>query len=207
MSAQTTTEAAIDPRLLKAFSHPLRQRILVALNERVASPSDLARDLGERLGNVSYHVKILLECDAIELVRTEPVRGAVEHFYRANTRVQLDDASWAMLPASVRREIFDKTLQEIWDHLTDAAGQGGLDDDRTHVSWMPLDLDDAGYEEAIELLAGTLDELIEIQARATGRAAQRNAADEPATEHRTEVAMIHFHRARDGELTRRRGKR
>jgi hypothetical protein len=47
----------------------------------VASPSELPDALGEPLGNVSYHVRILRELDCIELVRTEPRRGALEHFY------------------------------------------------------------------------------------------------------------------------------
>ena len=71
------TDPALDQRLIKALAHPLRERILQALNENVASPAQLARALDEPLGNVSYHVKILLECEAIELVRTAPVRGAI----------------------------------------------------------------------------------------------------------------------------------
>jgi hypothetical protein len=41
------------------------------------------------LGNVAYHIKILEENGAIELVRTEPVRGALEHFYRASVSTQI----------------------------------------------------------------------------------------------------------------------
>ena len=77
----------------------MRVRALEVLNERVASPSELAKELGEPLGNVAYHVKILEENDAIELVRTAPVRGALEHFYRAKVRpwfdaVELDDEGY-----------------------------------------------------------------------------------------------------------------
>jgi DNA-binding transcriptional ArsR family regulator len=74
---------------LKALSHPLRQRILRALDEQTSSPSKLAEELGEPLGNISYHVKILAEYGTIELVETTPVRGALEHHYRATVRVDL----------------------------------------------------------------------------------------------------------------------
>ena len=92
-------EANIDRRLIRALGHPVRVRALEVLNERVASPSQLAKELGEPLGNVAYHVKILEENDAIELVRTAPVRGALEHFYRARVRpwfsaIELDDAAY-----------------------------------------------------------------------------------------------------------------
>ena len=95
----TSKDATIDRRLIKALGHPVRVRALEVLNERVASPSQLAKDLGEPLGNVAYHVKILEENDAIELVRTAPVRGALEHFYRAKVRpwfsaIELDDAAY-----------------------------------------------------------------------------------------------------------------
>src|SRR4051794_25939472 len=82
----------VDERLAKALSHPLRPRILERLDEGgVASPNQLADALGERLGNVSYHVRILCELGLVELVRTEPHRGALEHFYRPKARPWLDD--------------------------------------------------------------------------------------------------------------------
>ena len=101
-------EADVDQRLIKALGHPLRMSVLAILNARVASPSELAKELGEPLGNVAYHVKILEETGAIELVRTAPVRGALEHFYRATTDVDatwldLDDAAYEEVAALLRR--------------------------------------------------------------------------------------------------------
>jgi DNA-binding transcriptional ArsR family regulator len=87
--AESSREASLDRRLIKALGHPVRVRALEILNARVASPSELAKELGEPLGNVAYHVKILEENDAIELVRTAPVRGALEHFYRASVNTQI----------------------------------------------------------------------------------------------------------------------
>jgi DNA-binding transcriptional ArsR family regulator len=86
-------EARLDPRLIKALGHPVRVRALEVLHQRIASPSELAKELREPLGNVAYHVKILEENDAIELVRTAPVRGALEHFYRASVDPRILHAS------------------------------------------------------------------------------------------------------------------
>ena len=67
----------LNERLAKAFSHRLRVQILQRLDEAgEASPKELAQALGEPVGNVSYHVRILRELDCVELVRTEPRRGA-----------------------------------------------------------------------------------------------------------------------------------
>ena len=74
----------LDERLAKALSHRLRVQILRRLEEAgEASPKELAQALGEPVGNISYHVCILRELDCVELVRTEPRRGALAHFYRA----------------------------------------------------------------------------------------------------------------------------
>jgi DNA-binding transcriptional ArsR family regulator len=78
-------EVPDDARLHKALSHPLRQRILGLLqgcDGDGVSPSQMSESLREPLGVVSYHVQRLVDLDVLELTRTEPVRGVVEHFYR-----------------------------------------------------------------------------------------------------------------------------
>ena len=72
-----------DPRYVKALSHPLRVRILAILQERTASPVELAQVLEGTLGTVSYHVRTLHQLGLIELVDETRVRGAVEHHYKA----------------------------------------------------------------------------------------------------------------------------
>lgn len=72
-----------------AIGHPLRAMLLRQLAETETSPAKLAEALGEPIGNVSYHVRMLDKLGAIELVRTAQVRGAVEHFYRAAIAVDV----------------------------------------------------------------------------------------------------------------------
>lgn len=73
----------IDQRLVRAVSHPLRVEILETLaGEQELSPTQIAKKLDKKLGNVSYHVNVLRECQVIELVRTRPRRGALEHFFQ-----------------------------------------------------------------------------------------------------------------------------
>jgi DNA-binding transcriptional ArsR family regulator len=192
------TETAIDPtaalqtRMIKALGHPLRQRILQSLNNHESSPSTLANELGEPIGKVAYHVKILLDHDAIELVRTQPVRGAVEHFYRAIERPYLNDEHWSKLPASVRRSLFDQTLQQVWEHVVEGAEAGGFDATEAHVSWTTLDLDPEGYEEVVKVLNSALARVVEIQAEAAGRLVELPDAEKQFE--RTEVAIMHYHR-------------
>lgn len=51
--------------------------------EEKVSPRELAEALSEPLSNVSYHVRVLVDCDVLRLVGTRPVRGSTQHFYRA----------------------------------------------------------------------------------------------------------------------------
>jgi hypothetical protein len=154
------------------------------------SPTQLADRLGEPVGNVSYHVKVLTEADAIELVRTEPRRGALEHFYRPITRPEIDDEHWSQLPISVRRRLFDDMIQDIWDHVVDSRGNNGFDHDRTHVSWTKLHLDEEGYDAVTDVLTGTEERIREIEAEVKSRVGK---LDGNLTT--TEVAIMHFERA------------
>ena len=78
-------------RLLVALQHPTRRRILRLMSgEEPLSPLELSHTLDQPLSNVSYHVRVLADCDAAALVRTKPVRGSTQHFYRSAV-----EAPWA----------------------------------------------------------------------------------------------------------------
>src|SRR5437588_2926783 len=80
----TKTSAAVwDPRVAKAFSHPLRAKILTILGQRRASPRQLADELGVPLQNLSYHVRALVGLKLIRLVDVKARRGSIEHYYEA----------------------------------------------------------------------------------------------------------------------------
>lgn len=76
----------VDPNMVKALDHVLRQHILLAAIEREVSPIGLSKSLGEGLSLVSYHVKVLRDdCGGIlKRTRTEQRRGALENYYRAD---------------------------------------------------------------------------------------------------------------------------
>ena len=180
---------------MRAWSRRSRTRCGTAssirFNERTASPNELARELGEPLGRVSYHVRTLADIGAIELVGTEPRRGAVEHFYRAAVRPWFGDDDWAKLPASARRELFGQILQRVMSDVSAAAGSGGFDHLKAYVSLVTLDLDEQGMGEVSDLLDETLQRALEIQAACrrarpgadhrAGHAALRGAAGGPSS--------------------------
>lgn len=70
--------------MIHALSHQTRVDILEKLIEsgEPQSPSDLAEALGQRLGNVSYHIRCLHASAVLTEVKRVPRRGAIEHFYK-----------------------------------------------------------------------------------------------------------------------------
>ena len=182
-------EEPFDDRLVKALAHPLRMRILEVLNRRVSSPAEIAAELGAKLGDVGYHVRMLRDYGAVELVRTERHRGAVKHLYRATTRAMLDDDQWARVPLSVRRTIFGEVLQRIAADVARAGERGGFDRTDAHVSFTNLELDDRGYRDLTELVGATLDRALEIQAEVVQR---RVEGPVEGDEVRTELVLLHF---------------
>jgi DNA-binding transcriptional ArsR family regulator len=187
--AQTkTSPEGITQQLAKALAHPLRVRILSSLHKGISSPNQLSQELGEPLGNVSYHVKTLLEYDCVELVKTEPRRGAVEHFYRATERAFFSTSDWEKIPASARKGISGSILETVGHDATEALIAGAIDArSDSHISRTPLVLDDEGWADVTSLLADTLNRALEIQ----GEAATRLAASK-SDPIGTKLAILHF---------------
>ena len=187
MPQSRTSPEGITQQLAKALAHPLRVRILSSLHKGISSPNQLAQELGEPLGNVSYHVKTLLEYDCVELVKTEPRRGAVEHFYRATDRAFLSDSDWAKIPASARKGISGSILESIGQSATDAMAEGTIESRKdSHLSDTPLTLDEKGWKELNKALADTVKRAGEIQKES----AKRLGKDEGGIA--TKLAIMHF---------------
>jgi DNA-binding transcriptional ArsR family regulator len=150
----------LDQNLVRALGHPMRVRILEALQGRTASPTELAREMGESLGVVSYHANALLEVDCIEQVRTQPKRGTIEHFYTARPRSFIGHQDWRRAPLTMRPEITGEALRTFVDKVGDAVDAGTIDarEDST-LHWMPVTLDEQGWRESAAILERALAEL------------------------------------------------
>jgi DNA-binding transcriptional ArsR family regulator len=190
----------VDERLAKVLSHPLRAHVLGILNDRVASPNEIAQELDEPLGNVSYHVRMLLDAGCIELVSTAQRRGAVEHFYRATMRPFFSDRDWKRLPPSIRQGISAVALQMIWEDTSAAINKGtfGARSDR-HLSRTPLVLNEEGWKKLARLLTETLAQAMQIESESAGQLAQTGEQGFPV-----KLVLMHFESPADGPPERRR---
>jgi DNA-binding transcriptional ArsR family regulator len=161
-----------DPRLVKALAHPLRVQILSALEDRVASPSDLATELDAPLGNVSYHVRTLADLGLVKLVKRRTRRGAVEHYYQARGRAQVTNRAWAQVPGAVKRSMVAVALEQAVDQAGAAAVAGGFEHEDANLSRQSVQLDAEGFAELSAAVARLHEELAGIQERSAARLAK-----------------------------------
>lgn len=182
---------SVDQRVVRAMGHPVRVQALVILNERVASPNEIAKELGESVGHVSYHIKVLRECECIELVDTAPRRGAMEHYYRATDRAFLNSDEWAALPASLRPGISASGIDTIFKDISAAVLKGTFDErSNRHLSWTPILIDEQGWDELQAGLDEMLEKVFEIQSASAERLVAEDAPGIPVS-----VAMLGFEAA------------
>ena len=133
-------------------------------------------------------MKVLAKLGCVELVRTRPRRGAVEHFYRATVRPFFSNRDWARLPASARQSISDGLLKLIWSDVSESLRRGKFDarHDR-HLSRSPLVVDEQGWKELNEIL----DELLERAMQIESESLQRSVDAKQET-FNTRMMLMHF---------------
>ena len=182
----------VDPNLAKALSHPLRRRILERLSAGGdVSPTQLARLLDAPVPNVAYHVRVLLQLDCVELVRTRQVRGATEHYYRAIAHPWLDAEQWAQLPASFRRQALARTLREVVVDASHASVAGGFDHPDAQVRRTTVVLDQQGWQDVAVLLEDMLASVQRIHDDSAVRAS-KGESGRPTIE--AEIGLLLFRR-------------
>lgn len=187
-----------DPRIVRALAHPVRLRILSILEERVASPKEIAREIGAPLTHVSYHVRQLAQLGLIKLERTTPRRGAVEHHYRMDASPSISEEAWRQAPAIAKEAVIGVSLELLSAQVNAAAAEEGFSRAGAHLARLPLELDEEGWAETSKAIAALADQLEQIQADAKERA--RGTHQEPLS---TMVVLMQFEAAaRQAQPTR-----
>jgi DNA-binding transcriptional ArsR family regulator len=174
-----------DPRYVKAMSHPLRVRILALLDERSASPVELAGWLGASLGTTAYHVRTLERMGLIELIGETRVRGAVEHHYRSVERPTVSDEAWEAAPAIAKQAAVSASLETIDAYARQASAAGGFDDGDAHLTRSALRLDERGFDDVSQACVRILAQVDRIE-----EAAKERIARDPHSAETKDVALV-----------------
>ena len=140
------------------------------------SPAQLSRELHAELSDVSYHVRALVKLGCAEQVSTRPVRGALEHFYRATERSLIDTDEFEDLDPVVAEDLICQAIQKILDDFVDARKVQLVGYDKHfHISRTPLILDVEGYEEGMQAVERCRLEMSKIEAKSAERRANSGA--------------------------------
>lgn len=109
-----------ESRQLKAFTDPLRNRLLHILSDKQATNQQLASMLNESQAKVLYHVRFLLDAGLIVLVDQVVRGGNVEKYYRATARIygfRPDAEDAASFSGSVSGAGLEAVTQELMASL------------------------------------------------------------------------------------------
>jgi DNA-binding transcriptional ArsR family regulator len=156
------------------IAHPLRSRCLTRLADGTASPAELAIEFRKPLSDVSYHVATLLKAGAIELVGERPVRGSIQHFYRAIQMPYVDTAENEDLPLDERLEFARQIVQLATADATNAIDAKTFNRrPDAHVVRMPMVVDEDGWAELNDLYAEMVERLFAVRAASDQRRAER----------------------------------
>jgi DNA-binding transcriptional ArsR family regulator len=175
-------DSKIDQRMVRSLAHPLRVRILDILSDRIASPNLLSEELDVGLSHVSYHTRALDKYGALELVRTEPRRGATEHFYKATPQAFVGHSAWREVPDSLLGGVSAATLRTFLDKAIAALEAGTLDGRKDTVfRWMPLLLDEDGWKEVAAILEEATNLILAAHLRSQDRLNEDGKSDAVST--------------------------
>src|ERR1044072_2400742 len=157
-------------KMARAYGHPLRARALIILGRKEASPKQIAEELGEPIGKVSYHIRELRDMGLIELIGTDASRGGVQHFYRATRLVVVDRDETEAMDAEERAAGSSVVINLMVSDVADAVEAGTFDSQPERVlSRYHAIVDKQGLDELSKLYTDAIYRSIEIHEESNER--------------------------------------
>jgi DNA-binding transcriptional ArsR family regulator len=170
---KTGSDVGIDRRLMDLASDAVRRGALVALNERIAKPTELADELGVDVATMRSHLDKMRDQGLIEIVGDSPQQGAAEHRYRALVRALWSNEEWAALGPEERRQLSVGIVQMIVADA-DEAHESGTFNARadSHASRTVSVVDERGWLELTRIQNEALQACFAVQAASAERLAE-----------------------------------
>jgi DNA-binding transcriptional ArsR family regulator len=164
------TAASMETTLAAIIAHPTRARAFSILAERVASPVEIAQEIGKDVGHVGYHVRKLQQLNMIELVDERPVRGAVEHFYRAIERPYVSETEFASMSLGERESFTRYIVQLLVADIARSMDAHTFDARPNHaILRTPMLVDEEGFQGLLDLHLEMYERTLQIQAQSDER--------------------------------------
>lgn len=156
----------------RAVAHPLRMRILAALDEHRLTIAELASSLSADRRTVARHVRTLERLGLLKAVDL-PTRATA---YEVVTAPYYTDATWGELPAPAKRASMVGALLHAHSIASAAAAEGGFDREDIHYTRSSLVVDEEGWRLLSRKFAALFAEFERIERESAERLARGNAA-------------------------------
>lgn len=165
------TPKGLNRHLVMVLAHPVRVQALHILHRRgLATPKEIGDEIGIANGVAAYHIRELRKVGWVELVKTEPRRGATAHFYRATKKAIFTDEEWVIVPPQLRASIVDMELRQTGKLLSRSLESGSFEERANrHHSMYEVTVDQEGWDESMAILAQTMEQLLEVAAKSDER--------------------------------------
>ncbi len=172
---------------LGVLRHPVRVRIIEACTDwgRLSPAEIVSRELcsdvesvrdktpKQALSHIAYHCRTLAAAGLLRLVDEQPVRGAMEHFYAANSEALFPTEEWQHFSEGERRDISRVMWQRFIAQVENAMQQHTFDARKDRwLAWGPLDLDEEGWTRLMASVSACYDQIEQIRTEAQARLAQ-----------------------------------
>jgi len=153
-----------------ALSHRTRVLILIVLNEGIFTPGEVASIVDEPLKNVSNHMRELADCGSIELVKSEPRRNMMQHYYTAVQMPCYTEEDMEAMTPHQRDVTYGLVIQSLAAEMMAALWKGTLSSDpKTWLSWLWFNVDGEGREDIAAEMQRSWDRCWEIQEESANR--------------------------------------
>ena len=143
--------------------------MLYALQEREASPKELAAYFDVPLANVAYHIQVLRKLGLIRLAKKTRRRGAVEHHYVVDQVADLHSEAWGQTPTLIKERAVAEWLEDVGEYVTQAAATGGFNRANAILTRSRLVFDEEGWN----FIAAKLEEVFDLADETAKASAER----------------------------------
>lgn len=151
--------ALVNPNVGVVAKDPMRVQILAIAIQRPISPSEFAKEMGYKLGVVSYNFKVLREHGFLEVIDEVKVRGAVRHMHIATKSGFISDSDWGDVADVLRPGVAGAILQDFNGRVSQAIETRTLfERDDACLFWAPRDLDEIAWLEHVKMVAWCIEE-------------------------------------------------
>lgn len=156
-----------------AIEHPELWALADALAEAPSSAAQLAESSGLPPSKVRKNLRLMKQEGLIESVRTESQRGTVEHFYALSGQMLISTEEVEALTHGDRRRIHSFILKqglgEAIAALVTKPSNRSLERVDNPVARFPMQVDEQGWDELVEIHHESLEKLNEARERIAAR--------------------------------------